>query len=106
MPADRHWMRNGDLCVIDVARTIEHVVGAIEAAAERREPFHHLRLASVFPAEVYSVMLDAMPATHDYGAMSGRAAAADGGSARTKIGLLPGGTIRLPQGKRAIWVRI
>jgi len=91
---------------MDVKRTIEHVVGAIDAAAERRDPFHHLRLCVFFPPDVYSAMMDAMPALERYGAMSGRARLArayDGGSARTRIDLFPEGLIRLPAQTRALW---
>ena len=94
---------------IEIARTIEHVVGAIHAAAERRDPFHHMRFAGVFPPDVYSAMLDAMPEREDYSAMSGRARlarGADGGNARTKIDLFPECTIRLPTEKRAVWTGI
>jgi hypothetical protein len=91
---------------IDITRTIEHVVGAIDAAPERCEPFHHLQFAGVFPADVYSAMLDAMPARQDYGAMSGRARLArtpDGDCARMKIDLFPECMVRLPKEKRAVW---
>src|SRR6185369_6042918 len=79
---------------------------AIDAAAERRDPFHHLRLCFFFPPDVYSAMMDAMPALERYGAMSGRARLArayDGGSARTRIDLFPEGLIRLPAQTRALW---
>lgn len=92
--------------MIDVKRTIEHIVGAIDAAEEEREPFHHLRLACFFPSDLYSALLDAMPARGNYGAMSGRARLArafDGGSARTRIDLFPEGLIRLPAGKKLLW---
>lgn len=92
--------------MIDVKRTIEHVVGAIGAAEERREPFHHLRLAGFFPADVYSAILDTMPGQANYGEMSGRARhtrAIDGGSARTRIDLFPEGMIRLPEDKKRVW---
>jgi hypothetical protein len=95
--------------MLDVTRTIGHVVGTIDAAAERREPFHHLHFSGVFPADVYAAMLDSMPATGDYGAMSGRASLArtpQGGNARTKIDLFPECMIHLPEEKTSIWARI
>jgi hypothetical protein len=95
--------------MIDVTRTIEHVRGAVDSAAERREPFHYLQFSSVFPADVYSAMLEAMPGTGDYGAMSGRASLArtpKGDSARTKIDLFPECMIHLPREKSSIWTRI
>jgi len=92
--------------VIDVKRTIDHVVGVIDTVEERREPFHHLRLAHFFPDDVYAAMLDTMPGQDSYGQMSGRARktrAADGGSARTRIDLFPEGMIRLPEDKKSVW---
>jgi hypothetical protein len=93
----------------DVARTIEHVVGALDAAVEGREPFHHLQFSGIFPADVYSAMLDSMPAMGDYGAMSGRASLArtpQGDSARTKIDLFPECMIHLPPEKASIWASV
>src|SRR5215470_18361700 len=91
---------------MDIRGTIEHVVGSIDAAEERREPFHHLHLAGVFPPDVYAAMLEAMPASGDYGEMSGRARDAranDGGAARTKVDLFPEGMLRLRKDKRVVW---
>jgi len=95
--------------MLDVTRTIEHAVGAIDAAAERREPFHHLQFAGIFPADVYAAMLASMPAAGDYGAMSGRASlarTAKGGSARTKIDLFAECMSHLPEEKTSIWTRV
>ncbi|HTT11364.1 MAG TPA: hypothetical protein VMG60_10780 [Burkholderiaceae bacterium] len=92
--------------VLDVARTIEHVVGAIDAAPEYLAPFRHLRFAGLFPADVYAAMLEALPTSADYGEMSGRARDArayDGGSARTKVDLFPEGMLRLRNDKKAVW---
>jgi hypothetical protein len=92
--------------MMDIKRTIEHVVGVIDAASERRDPFHHLRVAVFFPPEVYAAMMDAMPAPERYGAMSGRARlarASDGGSARMRIDLFPEGLIRQPAERRLLW---
>src|SRR5258705_3364929 len=82
-----------------IARTIEHVSGAIDAAVEDHEPFTHIRLADVFPADLYSEMLDSMPESDDYRAMSGRAK----GSARTKLDLVPEWINDLPPEKRWVW---
>jgi len=85
--------------MIDVSRTIDHVAGVIDGAPVRDEPFHHLVFSSVFPADVYAALLDAMPERGDYGRMSGRAKA----SARTKVDLFPEGVMRLPQEKKTVW---
>lgn len=95
--------------MLDLTRTIEHVVGAIDAAVEQREPFHYLHFSGIFPADVYSAMLASMPALEDYGAMSGRASLArtpNGDSARTKIDLFPECMLRLPEEKTSIWTRV
>ena len=92
--------------VLDVSRTIEHVVRAIDAAPEHSAPFRHLQLQGIFPADVYAAMLEAMPTSADYGEMSGRARDAranDGGAARTKVDLFPEGMLRLRKDKRAVW---
>jgi hypothetical protein len=81
---------------------IDHVRAAIESAAEDREPFAHIRLAEVFPPELYSQMLDAMPARDDYRRMSGRARSARE-DVRTKLDLLPEWIGNLPPQKKRVW---
>lgn len=85
-----------------VARTIEHVCRSIDTAAEDREPFGHLRLANVFPEDVYAAMLETMPAREDYRSMSGRAKSTEG-SNRTKLDLVPEWIAKLPPRKRPVW---
>jgi hypothetical protein len=90
----------------DVKRTIEHVVNAINGAAQHREPFYHLQLSNVFPADTYSAMLEAMPVKEEYRQMSGRTKSTrthDGGGTRTKIDLFPEFIRYLPGGKKEIW---
>jgi hypothetical protein len=86
-----------------IARTIEHVCGAIDNAPEHNEPFAHLRLDGVFPAEVYSRMLELMPARQDYRSMSGRAKKAQTAEVRTKLDLFPEWVRNLPAVKRDVW---
>ena len=93
----------------NIDRTIEHVVGAINAAVECHEPFHHLQLVNVFATDVYSAMLDAMPVREDYRQMSGRTKSTrtnDGGGTRTKIDLFPEYIRHLPQEKKRVWEMI
>jgi hypothetical protein len=117
--AERHWhgrqpysYHAGDEPrVMDQKRsaihlTIEHALGAVDAAAEHREPFHHLRLADFFPPDIYSAMLERMPAREDYRRMSGRAKytrTSDGSGTRTKIDLFPEYIRHLPQEKKPVW---
>ena len=86
---------------LDVERTIAHVVSAIESAERGVEPFEHLRITNVFPADVYAAMLEAMPEARDYRRMSGRAREAK--VTRTKIDLFPECIRHLPKAKRGIW---
>ena len=86
-----------------IARTSEHLRGAIDAAAENREPFPHIRLIDAFPADVYSEMLNAMPVKADYRRMSGRARSPREGDVRTKLDLFPEWTGNLPAEKRRVW---
>jgi len=89
----------------DRATVVAHVSAAIEAAPAYAEPFHHLQLASVFPATVYGAMLEHMPEPKDYRPMSGRTkyTRTEAGDTRTKIDLFPEFTGRLPQPKRPVW---
>jgi hypothetical protein len=86
-----------------------HVVHAIDSAPALVEPFHHLQLANVFPADTYAEMIASMPDNRDYRGMSGRARSmpADGGKlTRTKIDLFPEFIRHLPASKRAIWTGV
>ena len=83
----------------DADRVTGHVLESVERAAESRDPFPHLRLADVFPADVYGNMLDSMPDPAAYRGMSGRSRSArreDGTPTRTKVDLLPEATRYLP----------
>ncbi len=90
----------------NINRTIEHVVWAINVAVQYHEPFYHLQLANVFPAEIYSALLVAMPVREDYRRMSGRTKSTrtnDGSGTRTKIDLFPEYIRQLPQEKKPVW---
>jgi hypothetical protein len=90
----------------DIHRIIQHVASAIDAAPQREEPFYHLQLTNVFPADVYARMVEAMPVRGDYRLMSGRTKSTrtnDGGGTRTKIDLFPEYIRHLPAEKKRIW---
>jgi hypothetical protein len=90
----------------DLERTIEHAVAAVDAAAERVEPFLHLHLSGVFPEDVYASMVEAMPVPQDYRQMSGRTKytrTSGGGGTRTKIDLFPEYIRHLPRAKKPVW---
>jgi hypothetical protein len=89
-----------------IARTIEHVVHAIDRAPALEQPFQHLQLAGVFPDDLYAAMMEAMPDKRDYRRMSGRAKSmpSDAGEiTRTKIDLFPEFIRHLPEEKRGVW---
>ena len=69
-------------------------------------PFSHLGLDHIFPDDVYTLMMTAMPVASDYRPMSGRASghdAADGTHTRVKIDLFSEYIRHLPPEKRAVW---
>ncbi len=90
----------------DLDRVIQHVAAAIDASAQLPEPFFHLELSEIFPADVYAQMLEAMPVKGDYRVMSGRTKSTrttDGDGTRTKIDLFPEYIRHLPAEKREVW---
>lgn len=90
----------------EVERVIHHIVGAISRAEEASDPFVHLRLADVFPSDLYSAMVRSMPGNDVYRPMSGRAResrAPDGRPTRIKLDLFPEFVRRLPNGARDVW---
>lgn len=90
----------------ELNRTIDHVAGAIDAAHVGNDPFYHLELKDIFPADVYARMLALMPVAEDYRAMSGRTKTTrtmNGGGTRVKIDLFPEYTRHLPAEKRKLW---
>jgi ribosomal protein L34E len=84
---------------------IEHIVAAVHTATRRDDPFPHLRVANVFPADIYAAMLQAMPMAADYRPMSGRTkyTRTQGGGTRTKIDLFPEFIRHLPDAKKPVW---
>ena len=72
---------------------IQFVVDSVRQAPADDAPFHHLQFDRIFPDDFYERMLEAMPVTEDYRAMSGKSkmgsSRADGKPTRTKIDLFP-----------------
>src|SRR5713226_3207008 len=74
----------------ELNRIIDQVAAAIDAAPEGKDPFFHLKLANIFPPDVYAKMMEEMPVASDYRRMSGRTKSTrtmDGGGTRVKIDL-------------------
>jgi hypothetical protein len=85
---------------------IDDVVGAIDQAKAVARPFHHLEFDRVFPENIYSAMLTAMPDASDYRPMHGRSRRNDlddGTHTRVKIDLFPEYIRHLPAEKLAVW---
>jgi hypothetical protein len=90
----------------ELNRIVDHVAAAIDAAPEGKDPFFHLKLANIFPADVYAQMMEEMPVAGDYRQMSGRTKTtrtAEGGGTRVKIDLFPEYIRHLPRSKRELW---
>src|SRR5437762_12391745 len=85
----------------------DFVVDSVQAAHADEAPFYHLRFDRVFPDDFYVEMLQAMPVTDDYRAMSGKSkmgsSRPDHKPTRTKIDLFPEYIRHLPPMKRQIW---
>jgi hypothetical protein len=90
-----------------VKNLIDFVVESTQRGRADDVPFHHLRLDRIFPDNFYAAMLQAMPATNDYRAMSGKTKMGSGRPdrkpTRTKIDLFPEYIRHFPPEKRAIW---
>src|SRR5262249_62055123 len=89
-----------------VADLTAFVATSIEAARASEKPFYHLEFDRVFPEDVYSAMLAAMPVTADYRRMSGRRkedVRADGTPTRVKIDRFHAHIRSTPADKRPIW---
>src|SRR5213594_721132 len=86
---------------------IQFVVNSVRQAHGDDAPFHHLRFDRIFPDAFYAQMLEAMPVTEDYRAMSGKSkmgsSRPDGKPTRAKIDLFPEYIRHLPPKKRAVW---
>src|ERR1700722_3379088 len=90
----------------ELNRIIDHVAAAIDAAPTGQDPFFHLRLANIFPPDVYAKMMQEMPVANDYRHMSGRTKSTrtmNGGGTRVKIDLFPEYIRHLPREKRELW---
>lgn len=84
----------------------QFIIASIDTAKVDLKPFYHLELSDIFPADVYAMMLDAMPETNSYRPMHGRSRnndLADGTHTRVKIDLFPEYIRHLPPKELSIW---
>ena len=86
---------------------LNHLIRVIQSSPARSEPFVHLRLESVFPAEIYRSMLEKLPEDSAYHELRHRdAIQPDGRSARLRFGFGAEEMGRLPAPHRAFWLNI
>src|SRR5215831_6871045 len=90
-----------------VNKLTDFVANSVQNAHAEEAPFLYLRFDRVFPDDFYAEMLEAMPVSEDYRAMSGKSkmgsSRADGKPTRTKIDLFPEYVRNLPAKKREVW---
>src|ERR1051325_5763325 len=90
-----------------VQNLIQFVVDSVRQADADDAPFHHLQFDRIFPDDFYAQMVEEMPVTEDYRAMSGKSkmgsSRPDGKPTRTKIDLFPEYIRHLPPEKRVVW---
>lgn len=90
----------------DATELIDALIANIDAGRAVEAPFFHLEFDRVFPDDIYSSMVAAMPAAADYRPLPGRGNGnllADGTSTRVKIDLFPEYVRHLTAEKRRIW---
>jgi len=83
-----------------------YIAQSVRQAPVLETPFIHATLRNIFPESIYEAILEGMPDTADYRAMSGRSKSAklqDGTPTRYKIDLFPEYIRHFPARKRAIW---
>jgi hypothetical protein len=81
----------------------EYIRSSVENARFVDQPFLHLELDRVFPADVYDIMLAKMPESADYRPMSGRVKSTSETPTRVKIDLFPEYLRHLSREKRDVW---
>ena len=80
------------------------VVKAVDGAKSIDTPFHHIEFDHFFPPDLYRQILETMPESSDYRAMSGRSKDREhGASTRVKIDLFPEYIRFLPPPQRQLW---
>lgn len=89
-----------------IAALVDHIVRAVDAAQVVPEPFYHLEFSGIFPDDIYTAMLDALPNGASYRPMHGRSKVndlADGTHTRVKIDLFPEYIRHLPPAQQSLW---
>lgn len=85
-------------------RISRHLAERVSATPLTQTPFDHLVLTDIFPADIYTQILEWLPPSHYYrGLNHSEALLPDGRSARLQFPLVPGNVARLPEGARQFW---
>ncbi|MFZ5733139.1 MAG: hypothetical protein ACOY4O_10410 [Pseudomonadota bacterium] len=87
-----------------IDRLTQHLAAAVDSAHVGAAPFYHLQLSNIFPEDIYSAMLAAMPVAEDYRPMHGRSKNVN--QTRVKIDLFPEYIRHLPPEKLAVWQQV
>ncbi len=92
----------GDTFAVDDVTAF--VVKAVDGAKSIDAPFDHIEFEQFFPPDLYRQMLETMPESSDYRAMSGRSKDREQGApTRVKIDLFPEYIRFLPPRQRRVW---
>ncbi len=89
-----------------VSILVEAIVANIDAGRAVERPFFHLEFGRVFPDDIYTELIAAMPAAADYRPLSGRYnenIREDGTPTRLKIDLFPEHIRHLTGEKHCVW---
>jgi hypothetical protein len=89
-----------------IERLRDFIAGSVDLARVVEAPFYHLQFERVFPDDLYTSMLTAMPLASDYRPLHGKNSCnvlRDGTHTRVKLDLFPEYIRHLPPEKRAVW---
>ncbi|MBN9024173.1 MULTISPECIES: hypothetical protein [Kaistia] len=90
----------------DLNYLTSHIAQAIRSAEAFEEPFYHLVLDGIFPADVYAEMQELMPSAGHFRALAGRGNVNirnDGSSTRVKVDLFPEYLRHLEGRRKTLW---
>ena len=86
------------------ARVLAHLLRRVADTPALTDPFGHMYLEEVFPADVYARMLDHLPAPEAYSAAAERHHKGEyGGTVRSRLLLTPAELDRLPPAAAELW---
>jgi hypothetical protein len=88
-------------------KIIRHIVKAVESADAEEEPYCHYYIENIFPPDIYTQIIDNLPAPNFYKPLNLKEwSRANGESTRDRLFLSEEGLADLPKGTRDIWQSI